>query len=169
MRDKIFIVCLSPMQPTKIFSILFLQDFPFLFCFKILESYTWRGWTLGCIFLVNFCYIKNLKNSKLFFCSLLKVSPFHSGMEAYIFEHTILSWAHGVCCILYTVTQSDKHIQSLKSDDNLHSNCISTAALSNEGRFPITWTAKHKCKWISSVTHKRWSRPVSDSGQSLTQ
>lgn len=66
-----------------------------------------------------------------------------------------LSLVHGVCHLLYTVTQSDKHVQSLKSDDNLHSNCISTAALSNEGRFPITGTAQHRCKWISGVTHKR--------------
>lgn len=44
-------------------------------------------------------------------------------------------------------------MQSLKSVDNLHSNDISTPDLSNEGRFPITGTAKHKCIWIKSVTH----------------
>lgn len=126
-----------------------------------------------CIFLVNFCLLRNLlKIQSSPFCNLHQVSPFYSGMKVCVSEcmryYPRLSQVHGSCSILCAVIQSDKQMQALKSNDNLHSHYISTLALSNEGRFSITRSAKHRCKWIS-VTHKLWSWPVSDSGQSLTE
>lgn len=54
--------------------------------------------------------------------------------------------------ILHVVIQTDKHMQSLKSHDSLHSNYIRKPALQKQGRFHIT--AKHRCKLINGITHK---------------